>query len=155
MYRLTPIGLLDSNYQPVADDDQDYLDWLAAGNAPQWEDGLSIDDHRREAIAYLQQWRGTKRAEAGLSEARFQELVYARKAERSRAWLVSGGSFPFAAEAAARGMTNTELAQLIVGEDEALLGYNDQIEAVYVAAREAIEAAKNVEQIKAALAGLG
>lgn len=124
-----------------------------------WSDG-TVDEQPLEvvkaaAVEFLQGWRGARRAAAGLSEARFQELVYARKAERCRAFLASGGDFPFEQEAVARGMTNAQLAELVKGEDETLLGLNDSIEAEYVTARDAIENAATIGEIEAALAALG
>ena len=107
------------------------------------------------AIDVLQQWRGDQRAKMGLSAAQWQDLTYAGKAAHCRAWLLDTSQpFGMEREAAVRGLSNLQMAQLIVSQNDAWLAANDQIDAAYTAARGAIEAAATVAEIEAVLAGL-
>ena len=107
------------------------------------------------AIDALQQWRGDQRAAMGLSAAQWQDLAYAGKAAHCREWL-KDQSMPFglAREAVVRGLSNLQMAQLIIGQNDTWLDANDQIDAAYTAARAAIEAAASIEAIEAALVAL-
>lgn len=107
------------------------------------------------AIDALQQWRGDQRAKMGLSSAQWQDLAYAGKAAHCRAWLADQSQpFGMMREAQVRGLTNVQMAQLIVGQNDAWLDANDQIDAAYTAARAAIEAVQTVGEIENILAGL-
>ena len=55
MYKLTPIGILDDNWKPVAPDDPDYLLWLGAGNTPEQDGFPSLADEKIRAIHYVRQ----------------------------------------------------------------------------------------------------
>jgi hypothetical protein len=50
MYRLTPIGLLDENWQPVADDNPAYLAWLSEGNSPEDLTGPTLETATQLAL---------------------------------------------------------------------------------------------------------
>lgn len=107
------------------------------------------------SIDFLQSWRGDQRAAMGLSAAQWQDLAYAGKAAHCRAWLLDQSQpFGLQREAEVRGLTNLQMAQLIVGQNDAWLDANDRIDAAYTAARAAIEAAETIEAIEVALAGL-
>lgn len=108
------------------------------------------------AIDFVQSWRGDQRAKMGLSSAQWQDLAYAGKAAHCRSWIADQSQpFGMAREAAARGLTNVEMAQLIIGQNDLWLDANDKIDAAYTTARNAIEAAQSVAEIEAILAGLG
>ena len=103
----------------------------------------------------LQGWRGGQRALMGLSSAQWQDLAYAGKAAHCREWIADQSQpFGLAREAAVRGLSNLQMAQLIIGQNNAWLDANDQIDAAYTAARAAIEAAEDVAAIEAVLVGL-
>jgi len=114
-----------------------------------------IEIIRTAAIDAVQQWRGDQRAKMGLSSAQWQDLAYAGKAAHCRAW-ISDQSQPFGMqrEAQVRGLSNLQMAQLIIGQNDLWLDANDQIDSAYTAARGAIEAAGGVAEIEAVLAGL-
>lgn len=106
--------------------------------------------------AVLQGWRGDQRALMGLSSAQWQDLAYIGKALHCREWLADQSQvFEFASEAQVRGLSNVEMAELVISQHIAWLRGNNQIDTVYTAARAAIEAAQTIEAIEAALAGLG
>lgn len=110
---------------------------------------------RAAAVEVLQQFRGDKRALMGLSSAQWQDLAYAGKAAHCREWLVDQSQpFGMVREAAVRGLTNLQMAQLIISQNDAWLDANDRIDAAYTAARAAIEAAASVGEIEAVLVGL-
>lgn len=114
-----------------------------------------VDTVKAEALAGLEQWRGYERQKAGLSQAWGAELVYSGKFTQAQLWqhgLIS--EFYFTLEAAARGLTNAQMADLIIGQGHAWLAASDQIEAGYVAAKAAVETAASVEEMLAGLAAL-
>ena len=114
-----------------------------------------VDTVRPWAIDTVQIWRGNQRALMGLSSAQWQDLAYAGKAAHCRAWLADQSQpFGMTREAAVRGLTNVQMAELIVSQNDLWLDANDQIDAAYTAARAAIEAAQTVAEIEAVLAGL-
>ncbi len=114
-----------------------------------------LETVRPWAIDTVQIWRGNQRALMGLSSAQWQDLAYAGKAAHCRAWLADQSQpFGMAREAAVRGLTNVQMAELIVSQNDLWLDANDQIDAAYTAARAAIEAAQMVAEIEAVLAGL-
>jgi hypothetical protein len=114
-----------------------------------------VSQVRPWAIDALQQWRGEQRLKCGISVAIGQEMAYIDKASHCRDWL-KDQSMPFglALEAAARGLSNLQMAQLVVGQNNAWRAANDQIDAPYAAARAAIEAAATVGEIEATLVAL-
>lgn len=115
----------------------------------------TVADVRQPAIDALQQWRGDQRAAMGLSAAQWQDLAYAGKAAHCRAWMADQSqSFGLAREAQVRGLSNLQMAQLIVAQNDAWLDANDQIDAAYTSARAAVEAAASVGEIEAALVAL-
>jgi len=115
----------------------------------------ALEPVRPWAIDALQQWRGDQRAAMGLSSAQWQDLAYAGKAAHCREWIADQSQpFGMEREAAVRGLSNLQMAQLIIGQNDAWLDANDQIDAAYTAARDAIEAAESVAEIEAALVGL-
>lgn len=107
------------------------------------------------SIDFLQGWRGDQRAKMGLSAAQWQDLAYAGKAAHCRAWITDQSQpFGMEREAAVRGLTNLQMAQLIIGQNDLWLDANDKIDAAYTAARNAIEAAQSVAEIEVILANL-
>jgi len=111
----------------------------------------NFEDVQAWAFDYLNQWRGEKRAEIGLTSAAFQELCYTGKALEATRWLDDQQSpFGLAGEAQARGLSNLAMAQLVLGQWVAWQGASDQIEAVYFNAKTSIEAATSIEDIIAA-----
>jgi hypothetical protein len=114
-----------------------------------------VDAVRFWAIDALQDWRGEQRLKVGISVAIGQEMAYIDKASHCREWLKDQSQpFELSLEAAARGLSHLQMAQLVVGQNNAWRAANDQIDAAYTAARNGIEAASNVAQIEAILAGL-
>lgn len=114
-----------------------------------------LDKLKAWALDYLNTWRGARRAALGLTPAAFQELVYTGKVLESQRWLAAPeSSFGLAAEAAARGLTNEQMASLVIGKWAAWSAGSDGIEAEYITARAAVSLAESVEEIAAVLAGL-
>lgn len=115
----------------------------------------SVCDFRSWALAYLNTWRGARRSALGLTSAEFQELVYTGKVLECQRWLSDPESnFGLALEAAARGLSNQDMALLALGQWSAWASGSDAIEAGYITARAAIEAAGSVDEIAVILAGL-
>lgn len=61
MYKLTPIGVLDEAWQPVAADDPDYLAWLGLGNTLEKMGFPTVEEEaqsteRLEAPNIARQW---------------------------------------------------------------------------------------------------
>lgn len=114
-----------------------------------------LEAAKAEALSYLNAWRGARRAALGLTAATFQELVYTGKALECQRWLADKESnFGLAGEAAARGLTNEQMAGLVSGQWSAWQAGSDAIEAEYITARLALLAAADEAGIVAALAGL-
>lgn len=119
------------------------------------QEGLDLTGLRAWALGYLNIWRGQRRAALGLTQAAFQELVYAGKVLECQRWLAAPeSSFGLAQEAAALGLTNEQMAALVLDRWAAWSAGSDGIEAEYITARAAVSLAESVEEIAAALAGL-
>lgn len=127
------------------------------------------------ALDHLNTWRGQRRAALGLTSAAFQELVYSGKFLMVILWLydqatgaffsaiasyVAGlglplpqnfGQFPCHAEAEARGLSDVQMALLVLAQGFGWLGGSDAIEATYITSRTAIENASNEAEVAAAL----
>lgn len=117
----------------------------------------SVDEaeFRSWALAYLNTWRGQRRATLGLTSADFQELVYTGKALECQRWLADTESnFGLAQEAAARGISDEAMAALVLGQWAAWQSASDGIEAAYITARAAVEAAEDEATIASVLASL-
>jgi hypothetical protein len=114
-----------------------------------------LEEVRGWALEYLNQWRGEQRLAIGLTSAEFQQLCYTGKALEARRWLAEPETyFGLAKEAAARGITNEAMAGIVSAQWAAWQAGSDTIEAVYVTAKAATEAAVSVKEIAAALEGL-
>lgn len=114
----------------------------------------TLEQVQAEALNILNQWRGRKRVEVGLTSTEFQELVYTGKAIEATRWLSDQTSpFGMAGEAAARGITNLEMAQLVAGQHAAWMAASDQIEAAYTTAK-AAEAAQSIDEVVMVLVDL-
>ena len=124
---------------------------------------------RAWALDHLNTWRGQQRAALGLTLAAFQELVYTGKVLECQRWLSELANpkgrcgewangeqpaFGLAQEAAARGLTNEQMAGLVLGQWAAWSASSDAIEAEYITVRAAVGLAESAEEIAAALAGL-
>ncbi len=111
-----------------------------------------LDRIKAAALNRLNEWRGNQRSGLGLTSDKFQELVYTGKVLECQRWQRDpGSSFGLAGEAAARGISNEAMMQLVIGQWNAWQVASDQIEAIYVTARVEVIAAKTVEQISAVL----
>lgn len=109
--------------------------------------GISLD--------LLNHWRGDQRAAIGLTEARWQDLAYTGKALESQRWQSAPETpFGYAREAAARGISHTQMATLILDQWAAMQEASDKIEAAYVTAKSGIEGAGSVAEIEVVLSGL-
>lgn len=107
------------------------------------------------ALSYLNAWRGQRRATLGLTSAEFQELVYTGKVLECQRWQINPEStFGLSGEAAARGISNAQMAALVIGQWQAWQAASDQIEAAYITARAAVLAAADEAAIAEVLAGL-
>jgi hypothetical protein len=114
-----------------------------------------LQSQKTAALNLLNQWRGEQRTAIGLTDTTFQELCYTGKALECQRWLSDTSStFGLAGEATARGISNEAMAALVLGQWAAWQGASDQIEAAYVTAQAAIEAAQTVEEIETVLTGL-
>lgn len=110
---------------------------------------------RAEGLARLNEWRGNKRKTLGLTDAWGQELVYSGKMMMALRWLEDQEStFYFHQEAGARGLTDLQMAELIIDQGKAWLMGSDAIEAEYILAKLAIEAGENQAEIGDVLEGL-
>lgn len=110
---------------------------------------------KSEAVNTLNAWRSARRRALGLSMADFQELVYSGKMMQAQRWLDDPTQrFYFTQEAAARGISHFEMAQIILGQGEAWLLASDVIEAGYINIKALIEASQDEEQIAGILEGL-
>jgi len=107
------------------------------------------------ALSVLNQLRGDQREAIGLTEARWQDLAYTGKALEAQRWQSAPETqFGYAREAAARGISDAQMAALILGQWAAMQEASDAIEAAYVVAKAAIETAQTVEEIEMVLAEL-
>lgn len=105
-------------------------------------------DFKTWALDYLNTWRGEQRVKFGLTSTAFQELAYTGKALTAERWLLNQEMpFGLALEAAARGITNEAMAQLVLVQWQAWQAASDQVEAAYWTKKAAILAALNVEEI--------
>lgn len=119
------------------------------------QEGLDLVSLRTWALNYLNTWRGARRAALGLTPAAFQELVYTGKVLECQRWMAAKESnFGLAGEAAARGLTNEQMAGLVLAQWAAWAGGSDSIEAAYITARAAVSLAESVDDVGAVLAGL-
>ena len=119
------------------------------------DDQIAMQQIQAIAIDVLQQWRGEQRLKVGISVAIGQEMAYIDKASHCREWLKDQSQpFGLALEATARGLSHLQMAQLVVGKNNAWRATNDQIDAAYTATRAVIEAATSIEAIEAALVAL-
>lgn len=119
------------------------------------QEGLDLEGVRAWGLSYLNEWRGQKRVEMGLTQAAFQELVYSGKMMQAQRWLDNQAlPFPFSYEATARGISNQATAELIADQGAAWLAASDVVEGAYILARTGIMAAANEAAIVAVLAGL-
>lgn len=138
----------------------------------------SVEDTRDWALNTINAWRGQRRAALGLTSTEFQELVYTGKFLMCILWLydqatglffsaitnyVTGlglslppgfGQFPCHNEAVSRGISDVQMALLILAQGFGWLAPSDQIEAAYITARAAVLAAADEAAIAAVLAGL-
>lgn len=112
----------------------------------------NLETLKSQALAKLNTWRGQRRASLGLTSAVFQELVYTGKVLECQRWLSDPESaFGLAAETAARGLSNEQMATLVLGQWAAWQAASDAIEAAYIVARTAVEAATNESEVSAVL----
>lgn len=119
------------------------------------QEGLDLAGVRAWALGYLNTWRGERRAALGLTKAAFQELVYTGKVLECQRWLAAPeSSFGLAQEAATLGLTNEQMAGLVMARWSAWSAGSDAIEAAYITARAAVGLAESVEDVGAVLAGL-
>ena len=115
-----------------------------------------LEEVRTWSLFYLNTWRGEQRIAAGLTVADFQELCYTGKALECQRWINAQETiFALAGEAAARGITNLEMADLVLGQWAAWQAASDPIEAAYISARQQVLVSESIEAIADILAQLG
>lgn len=115
-----------------------------------------LDEVRTWSLSYLNTWRGGQRIAAGLTVADFQELCYTGKALECQRWInAQETTFCLSGEASARGISNLEMAALVLGQWAAWQSASDQVEAAYISARQQVLVAGSIEAIADILAQLG
>lgn len=132
-----------------------YADLIDAQNQRNTPPPPSLAELKLSAFTTLNNWRGRKRLEIGLTEAKFQDLVYSGKTTLALNWLSNPElPFPFPLEAEARGMTNDQFAQYIIETTNNWTAASDQIEAMYIQAHVVITIANSPEDIQAIIDSL-
>lgn len=116
----------------------------------------TLSQAQDKALTFLDIWRGRERIErAGFEPADWQELVYTLKIVETQRWIGNQSSaYGLALEAHARGLTNLQMAQLVINRYNAWLSASDQIESEFLQTKTAIEAALSIEDIVTALVNL-
>jgi hypothetical protein len=124
-----------STMHPLASHEPDFLD-------------TDIEPVRSWALTAINIWRGDQRRALGLSDAWGQALVYSGKFDQAQRWIDDETRpFYFEAEARARGLSNQQMASLIIAHGEAWLLASDRIEAAYITTKVAIDVAEHVKTI--------
>lgn len=114
-----------------------------------------VDGARMWALEQLNIWRGEQREAIGLTDSKFQELAYTGKALECQRWMADQVSaFGLHGEAAARGLSDAEMAALVLAQWAAWQAASDGIEAAYVSTVASISGAADVALIAALLDNL-